>query len=208
MFTRSLENLDTLVHNAQVFVDAASIIFKSRRIADQIGTLLAGAYMCFYTNEISYDDAKKWITDHDFGDHTTLNSASDLDRLLGAIATRKIEISTNHQRLRITIGEAIISASGNAPIDSELEKMATDAHDELKRLGIKVDAADSVYIANRCDPMRKILEDTPWGAAWARTLSEHKGAEKTEAMYFSPGIRSRAVKLPVSLFMDNETVPV
>ena len=45
-----------------------------------------------------------------------------------------------------------------------------------------------VYIANKSDPMKKILADTPWALEWGRPLRDVFDAELTNNMYFNPGI--------------------
>jgi len=43
------------------------------------------------------------------------------------------------------------------------------------------------------------MKDTPW-ANWARPLGDIKGAERVTSREFVKGMRSRAVKLPLSVF--------
>lgn len=208
MFARAMDNINTLRHNIKVFRDAATVILGSARTADQIGSMLAGAYLCQYDSKIEPEQAREWIKAQNWGDHTTLNSSSDLERLISKIATTRINVHYEHERFNITIGEAIVSASGRAKPESQLDKMSAEAHDELRRLGFKIyepeagqEYSESVLVANSCEPIRKILDDSPWSAAWSRTLSEHKQSVKVDTTYFSPGIRQRAVMLPVDAFI-------
>ena len=199
-----MENLDVLQKNIEVFVDAAAIVLKSRRVADQVGTLLAGCWLCYTTEEVTPAQAREWLEGNKWGEHVAVDSGSDLDRLLSKIATTRIIVSANHDKISITIGEAIESASGNAALETTLGKIENEAHDELKRIGIKIDhSSNSVIIANSCFPMRKLLEGTAWSTAWARVLKEHDKAETVDPTYFSAGMRSRAVKLPLSAFINN-----
>lgn len=209
MFARSMANMETLVHNIEVFVDAAAIELNSRRIADQVGTMLAGVYLCQTDKKISPENARKWIAAQDWGDHTTLNSSSDLERLISKIATSRINVRAEHETFNITIGEAIISAAGRAEAGSQLDKMRHECHDELRRHGIKLYepkatetriADDGVMIANSSEPLRKLLEDTPWSVSWPRVLFEHDQAQKIETSYFTGGINQRSVMLPVDAF--------
>ena len=74
LLSRSLKNMDVLQGNIDSFVKAATKVFKSRRIADQVGTMLAGTYLCYSTSSISPEEAEKWIKEKDWSDHTTINN--------------------------------------------------------------------------------------------------------------------------------------
>jgi len=205
MFSRSLENLDTLVYNIKVFIDVCTPIFKSKRTADQIGTLMAGCYLCYMTDKITPENARKWITDNEFSEVTTAISGNDLERLISKISTYRLNVNHEYQKINITIGEAIISAAGLADPDSILDKMSKDCLDEIKRIGIKLDDdEDFIIISTSCDPLRKVLDGSQWSTSWGRVLMEHKEATKiTKTVYFSNGQRSRAVRMPIKVFTND-----
>lgn len=195
MFSRSVKHMETLQANCKIFSEAANIYFRNRRIADQVGVLLAGAYMCYSVKKISREKALEWIESHNWEDHTAINSKSDSDRLLSKIATHRIRVFGDRGQIDITIGEAIVAVSSLVP-DAQFIHYNSFCDDELKRIGIKVEG-ENMLIANNSDPMREILKDTPWGSNWARPLSELKGSEKHNPMYFAPGIKCRAVSVPI-----------
>tara|TARA_R110000850_G_scaffold99474_5_gene206065 strand:- start:830 stop:3556 length:2727 start_codon:yes stop_codon:yes gene_type:complete len=193
MFSRSVQNMQALQTNTKVFTEAAHLHFRSRRVADQIGVLLAGAYLCYSTNVITRDAAMAWIKDHDWNDHTVINSKSDFDRLLSRLMTHKIRVSAHDGPIELSIGEAIVVCSGDRKTFNQ-----DDIESELKRIGIKLEG-DKFLIANNSDPLTAILRDTPWESSWSRTLTEIDSSEKRNTMYFSPGIKCRAVSLPVEI---------
>lgn len=198
MLARSVANLDTLQANIKTFTDAAALLFNSRRIGDQVGVLLAGAFLTYSTKRITKEAATEWIKKHNWSDHTVINAVSDFEKLVGKISNYRIRVSNDHEVYPVTIGEAIVLASKADPGHHLYEK--SQWFDlELRRHGILVDL-DGVIIANDCEPMRKILYDSPWQSKWSRVLLENEGAEKTNNKHFVPGVQSRGVKLPLDVF--------
>ena len=196
MLARSLTNLSTLQKNCETFVEAAARVLKSRRLADQVGNMLAGTYLCYSKNEITLDEAVKCIEKHDWSDHTAVASKSDEERLIDKIATHRIRVTTKHGSEDSTLGELIIVASSGEYDGNVTEEIAEK---ELKRFGIKT-TRTRVYIANRSEPMKKLLTDSPWAGDWGRPLKDLNGGECAGVMYFTPGIKSRATRLPIELF--------
>jgi hypothetical protein len=207
MISRSIVNMTTIKENIVVFTRAATAVFKSRRIADQIGTMLAGTYLCHSTNVISYEDAKLWIERYDWEDHTIASVKTDPERLVERIATRRIIVTgtTSRERHDITIGECIVIAA-RVDMTNPLDGLHVDCGAELRRWGIKV-LTNGVTIANSCAPMAQMLNGTPWESSWSRALSEIPGSEKTKYQHYTPGIKARGMFLPLSVFSEGEKNP-
>lgn len=206
MLTRSIENIDVLQANIKTFTNAAAVVFKSRRIADQVGSMMAGAFLCYSTEKINYDVAVEWLKNKNWSDHTAIDAQTDFERLIGKIATHRIFVSHMGERLNITLGEAIVTAS-KVNVSDPLLYMSIACNDEIKRYGIRIDHGEGlkdtkVSIANNCEPLRKILVDTPWASSWARVFTEHEKSEKLGVTHFSAGIKARAVRLPVEVFSE------
>lgn len=196
MISRSISHLPTIKSNAEVFIRAATAVFESRRAADQIGTMLAGTYLCYSTKAITFEQAKEWILRFDWTEHTIISASTDSDRLIERIATTRISISADRGRRDLTVGEAILITAHNSQDSDECK-------DELKRLGVKLNAEKTrVTIANNSRPMADLLNGSPWAASWARTLSEIHDAAKEDHQHFAPGIKSRGVSLPVAIFAE------
>lgn len=202
MLARSIKNLRTLQKNSETFVEAAARVFKSRRMADQIGPMLAGTYLCCATKEISLDEAVNWIEKHQWEDHTPISAKTDEERLLDRIATSRVRVSTLRGNQEATVGELIIICADGGEVGG-IDK--SDAERELKRIGIKVDKIEGeqwVLFANKSDPLKAILQDTPWAGEWSRPLKDVYHAEPENVTYFSPGIKARATRLPVAVFKE------
>jgi len=197
MLARTVAYLDVLLGNADTFKTAAARILQSRRAADQIGTMLAGLYLCYSTKAISVEEAEAWIRARNWHDHTALDAAGDEMRLLERLATRRLRVPTAAGIREVTIGQAIIAVHDNP-------ESYGDWAAELGAHGFKLDG-NHLLIANNASPLKKMLEGTPWSADWLRPLRMLPGAEAAPNTYFSPGIKSRATRLPVALLRDQET---
>lgn len=202
MLSRSIQNMDVIRKNIDVFIHAAHRHFKSRRIADQIGTMLAGTYLCYSTSLITEEKARDWIKRHDWQDHTTSNDYTDGERLLARICSHRIRVQTDDGAFDVTMGEAIDVAIGKP--SSEFYKHQDHFESEIKRHGIRVINEGGKYmvaIANKSDAMKSVLTGSPWASSWDRALMEIEGSEKLgRAIRFTPAIVSRATLLPISIF--------
>jgi len=191
LITRTVANLGALLDNCATFTNAAAVTLGDRRAADQIGAMLAGLYLLGSTGRVSFEAAKEWITKHDWTLHTAIDEASDPERLVEKIANSSIRVGTE-----------------NYPIASLLERIVRDhelviagkAIVELRAHGIVVEP-DGVYIANNSSRLGELLRGTPWASKWSRSLGDIPGAAKVEKKYFSAGLRSRAVRLPLEMFI-------
>ena len=122
----------------------------------------------------------------------------DEEKLQDKILTHRVRVGHGQVAQDATLGELILIC--DAGYGSESLSRA-DAEQELRRVGILVEDG-FVYIANKSDPMKKILADTPWALEWGRPLRDVFDAELTNNMYFNPGISSRATKLPIKAFKE------
>ncbi len=111
------------------------------------------------------------------------------------IATYRLRLATSSGARDSTIGELIVIV-GEPWTDGDITQ--SEAKLELRRFGIVVEGM-FFFIANRCDPLKKILQGTAWASEWGRPLRDLYDAETTGVMYFGPGIKSRATKLPLSV---------
>lgn len=194
MIARTLENLDTLISNISTFQRAMRKTVGGARASQQIGTMLAGAYLLGRTDKVTLEEALEIAGKFEWSDHTTINEEGDPMRLVQHIAGSLIR---NKNGTEISVGELILKA----------RLLEEDADKTLRHYGIAVKDAH-VYIASRSQNMARLLRDTEWHEKWARTLSDVRGAEKIRIMYFSPGIKTSATGLPIDLFMDDEPMPL
>jgi putative DNA primase/helicase len=203
MFARSVENISTLLANAQIFTDAADVIVKNRRAADQIGPMLAGLYLCFSTRKITFDAALAWINERHWSDHAALDGSNDERKLLTTLMTHRVRVNMDNGSPReVTLGELCFHMSDDK--DGGIYGLSTkDANLELGRNGIKFEPdTNMIVIANKAPALSKILENTPWSKDWMRPLRSLPDATPADSKFFSAGLTQKGTRFPVSLLRE------
>ena len=189
---RTVQNIDALITNIRIFKSAFRKVTHEARAADQIAPMLAGLYLLGRTNKISEEDAEKWISRWDWEDHSTIHQPGDPLKLVQYLAESLVRPSTG--TAEISIGDLIEKV--HIERDSPAERL-------LGYYGIKVKEC-RVYIASSSHNLAKILRDTEWNIKWSRTLSDVPDARKEKSEYFSRGVRTSGVSLPVEMFITRE----
>lgn len=198
MLARTIKLLPVLLENVRIFTAAAAQVFQNQRAADQIGTLLAGYYLCHNDQPVSFDSAVAWIKTHEWSDHTAMQSTTDELKLLATIATNVRKTTTADGLRDYTVGQMINAALGREPQDG-VHLMAGTARAELGKIGIGFERNDQSHfiVANNSPELARILRDTPWEKSWSGTLLSLEGAHKTaKAKFFHPGLNQRGVIVP------------
>jgi putative DNA primase/helicase len=208
LFARSVEHLDTLRQNAEVFSAAAARVFGSQREADQVGPMIAGLYLCHSDNVIDIDDAEVWIRKQDWISHAPLDSETDEQRLVNSIVSTRLRINVDQrteeypimQLLQLTLGWNVNGCKASHE----------DAHRALSARGIRVFGSFGdknrteepfVVFSNTAKPLKDILRGTPWQSNHAAALARVPGAYIPEKTYgFACCPATRVVALPGELF--------
>lgn len=191
---RSIKNAAVIIKNAETFMIAAQKTIRRARATQQIGVLLAGLYSLHSHGEITQEAAEKFISENKFEDAVDeLEDEADDKRLVRHISSFVLRYSNGPNMTEKPIGE-IIALAGNG--ESVEEKT-------LRFWGIKV-SERRVYFSNTHPNLKKALSGTDWQKRWHDVLSRFSGAERHEATHFSAGVKTRAVSIPLSVFMAQE----
>jgi putative DNA primase/helicase len=196
--SRTTEMLPTILKNARVFADAVAAVIGQRRIGDQVGAMLAGAYSLTSTKAITYEDAVKWVSMRDWAEERGLELTKDEYQLFGKIMSHIITLETDSGRIDRSVGEIILVAIGKR---AEFGTGPDSAHARLRRLGIMI-KDDRILIANQANGIINIIKDTSWSSNYNQVLYRIPGADKVEPRAFFPGMKSRSVSLPLSMVTD------
>jgi putative DNA primase/helicase len=199
MLARTIANLPTLLKNIAVFSRAASDLFGNKRSGDQIGPMLAGAYMLTTTKEVTLADATAWISGQNWDWHTAAYDESDASKLLTYIMTARVRYDHAGMTREAAVGDLVSKA--NDPRDLHQE----EADKALRQYGLRVKDG-MLCIANQAPQLRKLLADTPYNP-WARTLGDYPSAHNLEnkSMYFMAGLFSKAIAIPVNDVLGRDT---
>lgn len=191
--TRTLNLLPTILSNIKTFSNAASHVIGNRRIGDQIGGMLAGAYSLSSRKEITYDDAVKWMKDRDWTDEKGMDQTTDENQLFEHIMGSMLKLDLDGRSVERTVGELIQFAKGGS--------VASD--DRLRRAGIMI-VGELIYFSNSAVGLKAILKNSPWSNNHGRILERLDGACKIQARKFYPGHTARCVTIPISRVISDE----
>ena len=190
LLTRTVANLDVLLHNIGVFTDVISEKLGSKRAGDQIGALLAGSYSLVSDKRVTYDFVSNWVDNQNWGWDELKGGGSDADKLVSYIMSARVRYDHEGMGRESTIGELVWRVR-------YAEQGWEAASRGLGSKGIKV-VGDTMLIANSSAGLKGVLRETVW-TDWKRVLSDYDGAtvHAAGAVYFAPGVRSRATEIPL-----------
>lgn len=192
---RAYSLMPTIRENAKTLAKAVAELLGSQRIGDQVGTLLAGAWMLESDELLCADRAMQYVMPMDFSDAKEAEQVSDEEALLARILQTQVRFDTNnHGHLARSIGEVVDCAMGRGGLG---DVSASEANSILGRYGLAVDGLHLV-VSNTHTELKRILADSPWAAGWRRVLARIPGAlAATHGARFA-GVKSRATKVPLS----------
>ncbi|MDP2322428.1 MAG: hypothetical protein Q8N51_00165 [Gammaproteobacteria bacterium] len=190
MRARAMAQAVHIRDNASVFARAIVQRGGLRRLGDQLGCLLAGAYSLQADGPVSEDEALKWVDARDWKSFGVEVSEKDeiqaLNELLGAMI--------DFNRASRSMGEVIKAAS-----ELSNKTMAAEAKAALARHGVKVDLENKVIlVSNSHSGLRTIFADTAWARKWKDQFMRLPGAVDKDSVRFSGAVH-RAVEIPFAV---------
>lgn len=195
--SRSLRNAKTLRANCETFSAVAVEFTGDKRSADQIGTLLAGAFSLTSTKAITREAARDWMAKQDWTGFRSEDVDNDESQCLSHLFAASIRYEVNDRAVTRSISEAVALVEASA-ISEDALRVRGETREALRRHGILVKDG-RVTVANRHPALERIFTDTPWaGAKWRQQLERVEGHEKHEVMNFGLNVRQRAVSVPAS----------
>lgn len=183
---RAIRMIPVIRHNAQVFAEAAALALKDRRMGDQIGTLLAGAYGLHSTGVISREKAVEWIERQNWDEITETTEGNDESMCLRHILSHIVRVETAMHGVKSRSVAELIAKAAALPNTKDFEASVEECKSTLLRMGIMVcerqqDNAKVIRIASSHREMKRVLQDTAWCESYPRTLQRIQGAAKVES---------------------------
>lgn len=198
MIKRTVDNIETLLHNCDVFIKHTSRILGSKRAGDQIGTLLAGAYLLNSTARVTEEKAAEWVAMQDWSWHDDESEGSDTESLMQYILTAMVEHTMLDRTVKMPVAELVERVrEGSAGHE--------DAAKTLGRYGLAV-VDGWLRIANKSNRLSELLSNTIYHV-YKPTLSRYPGVRKGDSAYrFSAGVVSRYMEIPLEAVMSSDVV--
>lgn len=194
--SRSLRHAKILRVNCETFSAVAVEFTGDKRSADQIGTLLAGAFSLTSTKEITREAAREWMAKQDWTGFKSEDIDNDENQCLSHLFAASIRYELTGRGVTRSIAEAVALIQSHAISDEALRERG-ETRDALKRHGILVKDGRA-YVANKHPALERLFSDTPWaGAKWRQQLERVEGHQRHEVTSFGTHVRQRAVSIPV-----------
>jgi putative DNA primase/helicase len=196
--SRSLRHAMIIRTNADTFSGVAVEFTGDKRSADQIGTLLAGAYSLTSTREITTEAARSWMARQDWSGFRSEEIDNDESQCLSHLfaAALRFELMGGHVSRSVSeIVEEILTIPDYTILESDA-KRKIELELALIRHGMRMEDG-GLYVANRHQALEAIYNDTPWsGSKWRLQLERVPGARRVDTMTFGKNVRQRAVFVP------------
>ncbi len=201
---RAIHLIPTIVRNAQTFSRAAAGFFGDQRVGDQIGTLLAGAYVLRSDEEITDSAAKEWIAERDWSEQSVLDAEPDEMRCLNRLLQSVVAVTEDGTRKDRTIGKLVAIVAGrDEELDTTREVNRADAGATLARYGMRA-TDEELVVSNSHEGLRKLLRDSPWTNNWREILRRLEGTSAKTSFRFGSGTITRAIGIPLDLIFAVE----
>jgi putative DNA primase/helicase len=193
---RSVAGAITIQTNAAIFSELTVEHTGDKRSADQIGTLLAGAYSLSSMDVVKVEDAKKWLASLDWSTHQVCHEDSDESQCLCHLLSSMVRVERNNGVENLSVEEVIENARQENSLGSDGAA--------LRRIGIRI-KNDEILIANSHQGLERCFSDTPWaGAKWRGQLLRISGAYKVpHPVRFGPFSVQKVVSVPLQV-IDNQ----
>ncbi|HUN01057.1 MAG TPA: hypothetical protein PLI96_11320 [Halothiobacillus sp.] len=197
LIARSVALIDTIRANAETFARAIAAGHGTRRLGDQIGTLLAGAYSLHSTGLITPEQAAEFVAKEEWSDHTPDDDDKDEYRLLRTLLAHRVRVGTLDMPVsRLIEAAQLYDAQEDLPNPTVAARV-------LSETGIKYGHKDNlpgIYVSNNHNAIRSALKGTPWDTAWNRALKRIPGAEASDkVVHFGFANKTRAVWIPMAI---------
>ena len=204
LIARSVALIPVIRANAETFARAIAAGHGTRRLGDQIGTLLAGAYSLHTTGLITLEQAAAFVAREEWAEQASENDEKDELRLLRALLAYRMRVDT----AEMPIARLVEAASALERIDGlptpELAQRA------LNEAGIKFAYRENIpgiYVSTNHPSLHAALKGTPWDGGWSRALLRIKGSVSHKTtMRFSFAPPSKSTWIPMSVIDPPEKI--
>jgi len=189
---------------ALAFAAAAAAELGAQRAGDQVGALLAGAYSLTSTKEITFETACEFVSKMNWIEEKAQDSTRDELGMISHLLSSITRIESAHGIQERSLGE-LVRIAASYITDKTLMVSITQAEERLGRMAMKVKGG-YLIIGNNQTPINQILEKTAWLRNYNKLLMRLEGAEDMDATTFASGVKSRAVKIPLTTLFDGKTL--
>ena len=195
---RAVQNIRVIRANTETFSIAVGNFLRDQRKGDQMGAMLAGAYLLVSDDLVTIEQAEQWVAEQVWDDIVAGKESSDEERLMAKLMESRIMVRDGKYNIERNLAELIENASLRT---TDVDVTKETAESILNRIGIRTGYVEEelcVFFSNSHSGIRELLEDSPWVANWGRTLLRIDGAAKTAKTVNFKGSVTRATSIPLA----------
>ena len=201
LIARSVALIPTIRANAETFARAIAAGHGTRRLGDQIGTLLAGAYSLHSTGLVTPEQAAEFVAREEWSADTPADDEKDEFRLLRTILSLRVRVGTADMPVSRLVEAAQQMEAGEGLPAPELAQRV------LSETGIKFAYRENmpgIYVSTNHQALRIALRGTPWDAGWSRALLRiERACPSGHVVRFGLGAVAKATWIPMEVLDPN-----
>jgi putative DNA primase/helicase len=198
MVARSVRLAREIMESAKTYCEAFTAELGSRRLGDQIGTLMAGWW--HLENDIpvspekAEEHAQEFILDGVISENEMGDEARCLQHILEYRTVIDLGLDRPH-RIEQSVGELLELAAPRVSVNG-----TTAAREALERMGIKAEE-DAIYVSTSHSAIAKMMAGTPWPHGWSAQLRRLEGADSPRKVVRFAGSVSKSTLIPWSIVL-------
>jgi putative DNA primase/helicase len=190
-YWRVVSMAEIIKHNASVFADVVGEIVNDSRAGEQLGAMLAGLISYHFDVKMTYSEAKTWInTLPNLSDYKAQYAEQDdATACLDAIMSYHIE----HGDKKANIGDLCERAYRANTYDDDFKTL----NKSLAVYGLRIMEDRRLYVANKNERLKQLLNATPYSVGWDKVLVRLNGAVRTEKTisFFTTALRAVSINI-------------
>jgi putative DNA primase/helicase len=195
LLARQMSNIWALKKNIETFKEVIATSMANRRVGDQLGTLLAGAYSLSSRNIITRRACQKYLDAYDWSEFTSVTSVREDIALLHHIVGSLIRVETRNGTQERAIGELLYAQLFPSP---DPDMYPIKLVETLGRYGLKLDESRlGIWVATNVATLNRIMQTSVYAEGWQKVLQRNPGCRKGEKSYRFGGEVSRAIYIPI-----------
>lgn len=197
--SRAIKLIPLIRKSAKLMCQTVAKRLKSKRLGDQVGTLLTGAYHLLSNVELTKEKADYFADRIDDEMEYKIKGKTDHDKCLDIILESivRTDCGNETESIGILIQNAAKKTETEYLDDTYYKNKALkeNAISTLRKYGISVIKDEKIAIATNHSMLKKLLRNTPWEGGYKIVLSRLDGVEIKTAV-FGSGRRLAAIMVP------------
>jgi len=188
--------------NQETFAGVVTARYSSRRVADQLGTLLAGAYALQHPGHVTQAEAGEWVSRLDLRQPDEQQAETESGSIINHMGSHVIAMRNGRGMEDATINELVAAASRGDTSEHSVSRY--EARHHLLRHGIWVRRSE-IRVAKRHPTLIGVIFK---GTAWVRTYSDHlrtlEGGRTGPQTRFGEGKRYQTISMPLEAMLERD----